>query len=134
MYIAGANRAVDTGDTYFNELGTSLSKQVLRIRELIKQKPFSDKPPLQAKINYGRWVIECPNCNNAEFAFEDRLFFCTQCNNGNGELRKVILPTKRKQIEKVLGKRLIVNRHWKSGETIDSLIAENKEHGVEEAL
>jgi len=129
MYIAGANRAVDTGDTYFNELGTSLSQQVLKIRELIKQKPTSNKSPLFARVGHGRWIVDCPNCNNVEFAFEDGLFFCSQC--GKEETRQVILSPKCKQIEEILGKRLIKNRHWKPAETIENLIAENIEHGIE---
>ena len=88
MYIAGVNRAIDIGDTYFRELGTTLSKQILKMRELIKQKTISDSPALLARINYGRWVVSCFNCNNVEFAFEDGLFYCSQCENGDKKTRR----------------------------------------------
>lgn len=131
-YIAGVNRAVDTGNTYLNELQTSLSGQTLKNRELLKQKTISDEPPLFARIGHARWIVDCPNCNNVEFAFEDGFFFCSQCQNGNGKIRRVILPKERPEIESILGKRLIVNRHWRPVETIETLLAENIEHGIEE--
>lgn len=134
MYIAGAKRPVDTGDTYFNELATSLGRQTLKGREVIKLKPVSSKPPLFARINHGRWLVNCPNCNNVEYAFEDNLLFCSQCSNGDGETRRVVISGERKQIEDILGKRLITNRHWNILETTDKLIAENIEYGIEEAL
>ncbi len=129
MYIAGVNRAVDTGDTYFAELETSLAQKILRMREFIKQKPISNKSPLETRVNHGRWIVDCPNCNNVEFAFEDGLFFCSQC--GKDESRQVIMPNERKQIESILGKRLIINRHWNPIETVEVLLTENIKHGIE---
>lgn len=133
IYLAGTKRAVDCGDTYFNELETSLSGQILQTRKLIRQKPISDKPPLLARVNHGRWVVSCPNCNNVEFAFEDGLFFCSQCENGDGKPIRVTLPSKRIEIETILGKRLIINRHWNVGETVEELTAENIKYRVKEA-
>ena len=133
-YLAGTKNPVDTGDTYFNELGTSLANQTLTMRKLIRQKPISDKPPLSARVNYGRWVVSCPNCNNVEFAFEDGLFFCSQCNNGNGQTRQVVLPVKRKKIEDILGKRMIINRHWNPTETVNDLLAENIAENIERKI
>lgn len=130
-YIAGVNRAVDTGDTYFNEIGTSLGQQILRTREIIKRMPISDEASLLARVNYSRWVVSCPNCDNVEFAFEDGLFFCSSCQNRNKKSRQVIMPKERYEIETILGKRLIKNRHWNSTETIEDLLVENKAHGVE---
>ncbi len=133
MYIAGVNRAVDIGDTYFNEIGTNLGQQILKVREIIKRMPISDSTPLRAKINYGRWVVDCPNCDNVEFAFEDGLFFCTSCQNGDKKPRRVLIHQDRKKIEKILSKRMIKNRHWDSSESIEDLEKENKAHKVEEA-
>ena len=132
-YIAGVNRPVDTGDTYFAEISTALAHQTLMMRDRIKKIPSSELSPLFAKVNFGRWIVPCPNCNNVEFAFEDNLFLCTQCNNGDGKPRQVMLPTERKQIEEILGKRMIVNRHWIPTETINTLLAENIANRIEGA-
>ncbi len=134
MYIAGAKRAVDTGDTYLAELkglhvaasATAQKRSGERVR--IARMPVSDDPPLKARVNYARWVVDCQNCGNAEFAFEDGLFLCSQCRNSNvgGQVRKVEMPAERAQIETALAKRNIVNRHWQPGEPVKQLEKENK--------
>ena len=133
MYIAGVKRDVDTGDTYFNELGrlpisgAVLARKILIERPLMLQLSILNAKPLEARIEYARWIVDCPNCSNAEFAFEDKLFLCSLCGNSDieGQLRKVKMPPQRPQIEKLLGKRAINNRHWYPDETIEKLQAEN---------
>src|ERR1039458_8742106 len=35
-----------------------------------------------ARVDLGRWVVDCPWCNSAAFASrEDRRFFCVECGN-----------------------------------------------------
>ncbi len=138
MYIAGDKRAVDTGDTYFNEIrvlpisASKTAKDKLGERTRILARQVYDYKPLDARIEYGRWIVDCPNCGNAEFAFEDKLFFCSLCHNSNinGQVRKVKMPKERTGIENVLGTRCIVNRHWKDTETIKDLESENTKMGV----
>ncbi len=132
MYIAGVNRPVDTGDSYFSEIyktntsGSGIAKVKLQ-RERISKLVISDTKPLEARIEHSRWIVDCPNCNSAEFAFEDNVFFCSYCNNSDikGKSRKVKFPKERKEIEEVLSVRQIKNRHWYPNETLDKLKTEN---------
>jgi hypothetical protein len=137
MYIAGVKHAVDTGDTYFYEIGKEVisgsppSRHKL-VRDSIAKLEVYDGKPLDARIEHARFLVDCPNCNNAEFYFEDKLFLCSLCGNSNigGKVYKVKLPKERKEIETVLGKRAIVNRHWKESETLKDLKTENTIMGV----
>ena len=134
MYQAGA-KGIDTGDTYFGEViqtkasGASPARKWLN-RDRIQKMPIYGGKPLEANINHSRWIVDCPNCNNAEFMFEDKLFYCSLCHNYNidGKVLKVKTPKERKEIEDILKVRPIKNRHWKPGETIEGLKNENISH------
>jgi len=134
MYIAGVNRPIDTGDTYFSEVsrenisGNRGAKEKLQ-RERIKKLEVYNGNPLEARGEHSRWIVDCPNCNSAEFAFEDNLFFCSLCKNSDiqGKVREVKMPIERKQIEDILAVRPIKNRHW-TKETLQDLARENKLH------
>lgn len=138
-YLAGVSRSVDTGDTYFEEIaslsisGHTEAHHRINQRPLIRKMPVAGGKPLEARIEHARWIVDCPNCNSAEFAFEDKLFFCSLCKNSNigGKVRKVKMPKDRKQIEAILEKRPIKNRHWYPNETIADLEKENKLHNLE---
>jgi hypothetical protein len=134
VYIAGVNRAVDIGDTYFNEINKSDKSGAIYARHLDRErlKKLELDGTVEARIEHARWIVDCPNCNSAEFAFEDKLFMCSTCNNSDiqGKIRKVVMPKDRKDIESVLGKRLIVNRHWLPKESLKDLTAENLIMGV----
>jgi len=135
MYIAGIKNTIDTGDTYFREIakepiaGSRSAKEKLQRARIIAL-PIYDGKPLEARIDHSRWIVDCPNCNSAEFAFEDGLFFCSLCKNSDtqGKARKVKMPKDRKKIEVILGKRPIKNRHWTEPETVEDLEKENKLH------
>ncbi len=132
MYICGAKNAVDTGDTYFTELGGSHKHKFVDARNILQGKVISNII-LDARVEYARWIVDCPNCHNAEFVFEDKLFYCSMCKNSNiqGQVYRVNIPTKRKEIEYILGKRNIINRHWNPNETVKQLQEENISHGIE---
>ena len=131
VYIAGVNRVVDTGDTYFREIeklpisGAGMARIKLAERASLAHNVYDGKP-LDARIEHARWIVDCPNCGNAEFAFEDKLFACSTCKNSdiNGQIRKVKMPNERKKIEDILSKRKIINRHW-TNETVEKLQSEN---------
>jgi len=135
MYIAGSLRPVDTGNTYFAEIakegisGNRGAKEKLQ-RDRIKKLEVSTKKALEARIEYARYLVDCPNCNSAEFAFEDKLFFCSLCKNSDiqGKVRKVKMPKERSQIEDILSVRPIKNRHWYPNETLQDLAKENILH------
>jgi len=137
MYLSGTSRSIDTGDTYFNEIGKeNISGRKLAVRFLERERilnlPIYDAKPLEARIEYARYLVDCPNCNSAEFAFEDKLFLCSRCFNSDiqGKARKVKMPKDRQQIETILGKRPIKNRHWYTTETVEDLEKENLKMGV----
>uniref|UniRef100_A0A6M3JT42 Uncharacterized protein n=1 Tax=viral metagenome TaxID=1070528 RepID=A0A6M3JT42_9ZZZZ len=141
MYIPGVKQSVDTGDTYFGEIShepISGSKEARRklIRTSLEGIEKVHGKPLEARIEHARFIVDCPNCNSAEFYFEDKLFFCSLCKNSNvgGKVYKVKTPNDRKKIEAILGKRPIKNRHWTEPETLKDLEKENKAHGLEVKL
>ena len=131
-YIAGQKNTIDTGNIYFNEISkTNLSGRKLATHFLQRNRVLnlsvSDGKPLEARIEYSRYLVDCPNCNSAEFAFEDGLFYCSQCFNSDiqGKSRKVTMPKQRKEIENILLKRPIKNRHWFPSEKLEDLEKEN---------
>lgn len=134
-YISGSKRSVDTGDTYFGEIAKepiagSREAKIKLQRDRIKGLEIYDGKPLEARIEYARFIVDCPNCNSAEFAFEDKLFLCSLCKNSNiqGKVYKVKMPKERKQIEDILSVRPIKNRHWYPNETLQDLAKENTLH------
>lgn len=88
---------------------------------------------IAAYVNHGRWVVECPDCAGAQMACpDDRRFMCNNCANAlnGGFWRLVAWPKDRDKIEALLRPRPIENQHWRPGETVVDLKAENKLMGV----
>lgn len=78
--------------------------------------------------NHGRWIVECPDCQDAQLAArDDKRFMCVGCANAavDGVWRPVIWPKNHEDIEAILEERPH-DRHknWAPGETIEDLIAE----------
>ena len=132
IYIPGVKHDIDTGDTYFYEVGqgtisgSSPSRHKLK-RDSVISLPVASGKSLEARAEHARWIVDCENCGSAEFYFEDKLFLCSLCNNSDveGKTRKVKMPKTRKDIEVILGKRPIKNRHWREPETLEDLEKEN---------
>jgi len=86
-----------------------------------------------ARVEHGRWLVDCPDCNNCLFADpDDRRMFCTVCLNalhGGGWL-PVVFPDDVAAFESELLRRPIENRNWLPGETLDDLKVENVAFGV----
>ena len=87
-------------------------------------------PILQARVNHGRWIVDCPNCFGAELADVDDLrFYCLSCGNRDVGHRwlQVKLPPNRTRIEELLLRRLQPgNRNWHPGESVAQLERENR--------
>ena len=97
--------------------------------------------PIQARIDYGRWLADC-ECGGAEYVDPNEpLFFCLSCGNesNNHDARPVIFPSDIDEIEAALLEREVKNhvgmigrpkgslvRNWSPGETLDDLKDENK--------
>lgn len=90
-------------------------------------------PPAPARINQNRWIVDCPDCGGAEYAFRDTpLMMCASCFNGGigGKWRPVVFPPAKKLavVESVLGLRPNpATRNWSRGESVAALRRENKE-------
>jgi len=94
-----------------------------------------------ARINHGRWLVDCSGCNSALVVdLSELVFMCVECGNAanDGKWFTVTIPTNRKAIEAELLKRPwngrnpaeAVNRNWEPGETLAMLKQENTDHGV----
>lgn len=64
-----------------------------------------------ARVERGRWIADCPNCNGAEWVAEGVPFFCFSCGNPDigGDARMVVFPTNRREIEVALLERDMIN-------------------------
>ena len=92
--------------------------------------------PTFARVDWNRWIADCPDCNSAEFVFLEEQpcrFMCTNCWNAGigGKWRPVIFQREPRNVEKVLRARPIPNtRNWHPHETIAQLKAENRVRGL----
>lgn len=89
-----------------------------------------------ARLDHGRWVVDCPACPSAQLAsFEDRRFFCTDCHNAaaGGAWVPVRWPPAN-QLEAVEAELELrpadATRNWRPGESVDDVRAENAAHGI----
>lgn len=81
-----------------------------------------------AYVNHGRWVVDCPDCRNAQLACRtDHRFMCNECGNiAVGKLwRPVIWPANARGIEAMLQNRPSVNQNWYPEESKTGLAIEN---------
>ena len=95
---------------------------------------------VQARINHGRWLVDCPGCNSALVVdLSEQVFMCVECGNAanDGRWLQVTLPRNRKAIEAELLQRPFgrnpadaPTRNWEPGETVADLRRENAEHGI----
>lgn len=84
---------------------------------------------IDAYINYGRWIAECPMGDGCAFVVskDQPYFICTV--NAHGPY-KVRFPRNANAIEDELRKRPENNQNWVKGETVGDLRVENERHGV----
>lgn len=87
--------------------------------------------PVQARILYGRWLVDCPVCRGAnDVDPAEPVYLCSSC-GWPERFAPVEFPPDQAQIEQVLLKRPIHNRNWQPGETLARLVAENIAFGHE---
>ena len=95
---------------------------------------------VQARVNHGRWLVDCPGCNSAlVIDLDEPVYMCVECGNSanGGAWLQVTLPRNRRAIEAELLKRPFgrnpadaPTRNWEPGETVADLRHENAEHGI----
>lgn len=86
---------------------------------------------VEARVDGGRWVVDCPFCPGAELLDPDDLrFFCLGCYNEGAEGRwlQVIVPAEKEEIETVLMERPEIWRRWDPKKTLMDLQVENVLH------
>ena len=85
-----------------------------------------------ARVDHGRWLVQCPTCSSARLAHPDRGFWCAHCGNPTARGHDLVIdwPARILTIELILSFRPIENRWWFPGETIEELAAENAAHDL----
>jgi len=84
-----------------------------------------------AYLNHARWVVDCPDCHNAQLACRtDHRFLCNECGNiAVGKLwRPVEWPNNVAAIESMLNGRPRENQNWEPGEQVVMLAIDNLTH------
>ncbi len=119
----------------FGHIGIMAQRVGLRLPPTSEVSPT---PSLKARLYRNQWIVDCPDCGNAEFAFVDEpVFMCSNCFNGavaGRQWRRVEFPADREEIEVIIRARpLPHNRNWAPGETVHDLRRENHEHGLPSA-
>lgn len=70
--------------------------------------------PLQARVDAGRWIVQC-ECNSAQAVSKvDRFFWCVECLNGDygGAWRPVEFPPNVGLVEQAMMALAIPDRFW----------------------
>ena len=123
-----------TGNRWFRmnwERFTQTMLAQLRAKFGIPETGYDNKTkPVVAILNHGNWLVVCPECYGAEYAFEEGWFFCCSCKNSKvgHKYRRFIFPVQRKAIEELMVVRPLDNRNWQLGETVAKLKKENLDH------
>jgi len=84
-----------------------------------------------AYVNHGRWVVDCPDCRNAQLACAtDHRFMCNECGNiAVGHLwRPVEWPADSVRIANLLESRPRQYQNWNPDEDVRLLAIENLEN------
>jgi hypothetical protein len=93
---------------------------------------FAVGASLPAEVFEGQWIVRCDTCRNSQFTSRaDKRFFCVNCLNGEhgNQWRRVVWPRKDADIESILlCRRRFEHRNYEKGETVASLVADNREN------
>jgi hypothetical protein len=96
-----------------------------------RPRPHRSALALPMEVNHGRWVGLCPECRAGVTTGkrwpEARCFGC------GAIFDQVLWPEALEALEALLLERLPKNRHWKTGESLEQLLADNIAHGVRKA-
>ena len=91
----------------------------------------------EARISWGRWLVDCPTCNSAMVVSDHQArFICVECGSPENDYHwyEASYPAEWKEIEEVLlerpdpppGQHWAKARNWNPGETVDRLRLENR--------
>lgn len=86
---------------------------------------------LEARLNHGRWLINCPECNGAELYHGEPTFKCQNPGCPEYLKEKPAAVTKLKnEIDALVKNRRRENMNWNIGESLEQLKRENARNGV----
>lgn len=94
-----------------------------------RQDARTDGSPVPVVANHGRWVVECPDCRDAQFACKtDPRFMCVNCGNAAnaGAFRPVLWPEDVAACELALESRPVSLQNTDAGQQLADLIEENE--------
>jgi hypothetical protein len=122
-----------------SKFDTSLVDFLRKLKVSLPTETAEDAVPALACVNVlgrnARWIATCPDCGGAEYVWmDDPRFYCVSCRNASidGLWRPLRVPAEREAIEAALMARPDpTTRHWLPGESVDDLLDENREHGIE---
>ena len=145
--LTGKDLAEERGARCFREWAMWLAAE--RYRQGQTAHPWNGKlatgGTVEARIDFGRWIADCPECKGAEYVDpEDPFFFCQSCGNASlkGTARRVRFPRDRGAIEAAVLERPVkelnvkgkltraltakpvflgLSRSWKPGESVAEL-------------
>ncbi len=92
---------------------------------------------MNARLNHGRWVVNCSSDDCEAVLFADRA--ACECRDESvcehpavpcGALIEATFPPRRADIDRLLNSRSRPNRNWSPGEKLADLKRENLLHGV----
>jgi hypothetical protein len=100
----------------------SVTERIIVLATRFNHKFVNDRVagvPVNARIDWGRWIADC-ECGGAEYVDPNEpLFFCMSCGNKitSGRARKVIFPKNIDEIEtKTMKNTDLAWQCWKEGE------------------
>ncbi len=85
---------------------------------------------IKARMNHGRWLADCPDCNGAELVLPGQKFIC-QSGEHAPVAHEVEFPADFVLINAAVSRRPVQNRNWQPGETVAQLLQENLAHGLD---
>ncbi len=85
--------------------------------------------PVDARVNHGRWIVDCPNCKSGALTHPDwRIACCGEC---GCVMPVVTVPTDADVIAALLLRRPTREvQNWFPHESVQDLERENAQHGV----
>ena len=132
--LAGRIKVRVVGESViWNFLAQVAAKRKLALPE---RGDVATEPILVARVNHGRWIVDCPWCRSAQDVDPDDLvFFCLDCGSEavDGKWCKVEIPasSRREKLETILAARPDArNRNWE-GESVAELARENRDYGID---
>ena len=127
----GVKQFIETRATSFNdrtpEAHQARVQHFLAGHRLPMIADWTPRGKVEAYVNEGRWIAECPEeyCNGAEFVDPDWPVMVCSGGCGSGPFG-VVFPKERENLTAVLVRRPVpATRNWAPGETVLGLKAEN---------